>query len=665
MNGRSNMARTKRASKKAPKKTSCGKMTVSVCRSKKKGTFTKKSKKAACGKISVPVCRSPKGTFAKKPVRAKGHAGGTQKPAVNREGLTFIEWLNAAGRPDLKASARDWSSVSQKLVQAWKAGEDPTEYRAKGRASGRLTKRQHIGELMQHWHSSSGDPIYAVGSFYFADQDYPDKKVVRAALASLESDLVDAKKGAYGWGESEAKELTTIIAYLKSELREKGRASGRLTKRQHIGELMQHWHSSSGDPIYAVGSFYFADQDYPDKKVVRAALASLESDLVDAKKGAYGWGESEAKELTTIIAYLKSELREKGHGHASGRASVPRKWFGMDVEPAGRMQLNVLVPRLRDPQGPIPSQRGKPFDGEDLRIMKNRRVALRDELQALANLTGRKVRGVKYTTQGLHVIEVVWPKEKGHAGGRSPQKGKHSKNAAIFVDAAEEILTEIGARLVGRYDINDALFGSRWEVDTGAGKLRVSVSPAVTFMGGHLNTQFADVERAKKLGLAHMNPYSGKWNHLIQTTSKGETKARVREILLSVITARPEKGHAGGSSEHGRVPSVESILKGLPWLRQTSTNPKATAVEARRIMQSMKPSEAMRALDKLLGTHGVESASQDPYATPREWERQESFTFLNTGDTYTPTIILYRGNYMIRSWGDLVESLERRGKRFH
>lgn len=41
------------------------------------------------------------------------------------------------------------------------------------------------------------------------------------------------------------------------------------------------------------------------------------------------------------------------------------------------------------------------------------------------------------------------------------------------------------------------------------------------------------------------------------------------------------------------------------------------------------------------------------------------FYYLNTGDTYSPTVCRYAGSsrYIISTWGDCVEALERRGVR--
>jgi hypothetical protein len=54
----------------------------------------------------------------------------------------------------------------------------------------------------------------------------------------------------------------------------------------------------------------------------------------------------------------------------------------------------------------------------------------------------------------------------------------------------------------------------------------------------------------------------------------------------------------------------------------------------------------MAALDALLGTHGVEGF---------ETTRGESVLYLNAGDTYTPTIVRFRGHYRVACWGDIAE----------
>lgn len=38
--------------------------------------------------------------------------------------------------------------------------------------------------------------------------------------------------------------------------------------------------------------------------------------------------------------------------------------------------------------------------------------------------------------------------------------------------------------------------------------------------------------------------------------------------------------------------------------------------------------------------------------------------YLNAGDSYTPTIIFWQGNYRVQSIGDFIETMERRGVKF-
>ena len=85
-----------------------------------------------------------------------------------------------------------------------------------------------------------------------------------------------------------------------------------------IGEKLQHWHASQGDPIYAVGSFFFDGDDYPDLDVVAQAKARLESDLRAfdgdgdrARKN--GWGAEEREELGELVDFLAGYLKERGY----------------------------------------------------------------------------------------------------------------------------------------------------------------------------------------------------------------------------------------------------------------------------------------------------------------------------------------------------------------
>ncbi len=78
--------------------------------------------------------------------------------------------------------------------------------------------------------------------------------------------------------------------------------------RIELGERLQQWHSSSSDPVYAVGSFYFADQRYPDKDVVISCLTNLEADISKFKKMLAGekvsvYNEHYGRQVTDLRAF--------------------------------------------------------------------------------------------------------------------------------------------------------------------------------------------------------------------------------------------------------------------------------------------------------------------------------------------------------------------------
>jgi hypothetical protein len=103
--------------------------------------------------------------------------------------------------------------------------------------------------------------------------------------------------------------------------------------RSTLGLRMQSWHSSMSDPIYAVGSFYFSGEPYPDRMIVEDAIHNLEHDLderkrmmagekvmvqrngksVDLRKFAGFTDEQlaeDAEDLEEIVEALKEQMRE-------------------------------------------------------------------------------------------------------------------------------------------------------------------------------------------------------------------------------------------------------------------------------------------------------------------------------------------------------------------
>ena len=122
-------------------------------------------------------------------------------------------------------------------------------------------------------------------------------------------------------------------------------------------------------------------------------------------------------------------------------------------------------------------------------------------------------------------------------------------------------------------------------------------------------------------------------------------------------------------------PSVRAIRAAFPYL------PRGAATAIKKMMTGDLPEEALNAypaaaariqecyhpptyndkalhvMDSLLSTFGVEGACvQD--------SMHDGFSYCNTGDTYAMTIILRtldgRDQWILCSWGSLVESLEKR-----
>ena len=106
------------------------------------------------------------------------------------------------------------------------------------------------------------------------------------------------------------------------------------------------------------------------------------------------------------------------------------------------------------------------------------------------------------------------------------------------------------------------------------------------------------------------------------------------------------------------IPSAKTIETRLTWLNKVG-DPKTLAKQVRKELEKIqeragpfRPSAAQvnyhfQAIDKLLCTHGIERL-QD--------KKGHIIDYLNTGDTYTPTICYDRlkGTLRITSWGDIV-----------
>ncbi len=67
----------------------------------------------------------------------------------------------------------------------------------------------------------------------------------------------------------------------------------------------------------------------------------------------------------------------------------------------------------------------------------------------------------------------------------------------------------------------------------------------------------------------------------------------------------------------------------------------------------------MEMLDDIIEGYGIESVSNSEFGGS---EFKDAFIYVNLGDTYIPTICLYNNMFIVSSWGDMYEYIERKLK---
>jgi hypothetical protein len=114
-----------------------------------------------------------------------------------------------------------------------------------------------------------------------------------------------------------------------------------------------------------------------------------------------------------------------------------------------------------------------------------------------------------------------------------------------------------------------------------------------------------------------------------------------------------------------RLPSIATLDKAFPGkgaqlrraLEMTKAELKQHPAGAARWAECYNPPVCydlrLHVLDSIAETYGVEyiASKHDTFHEAR------GFDYLNTGDSYTPTIVrdCVTGNYKVSSWGDIVE----------
>lgn len=134
-----------------------------------------------------------------------------------KELLSFFDDDTCAlwGLDEHEDEEEDWSFTDLPPLEGW--AED-------GSRELHNSYRHFIGSMMCNWHASSGDPIYAVGSFYLSDRVHPQKWAVGNALEGIQRNLFEVRgriqigEGSLAAEERNIRELTCIEAYLTERL---------------------------------------------------------------------------------------------------------------------------------------------------------------------------------------------------------------------------------------------------------------------------------------------------------------------------------------------------------------------------------------------------------------------------------------------------------------
>lgn len=129
--------------------------------------------------------------------------------------------------------------------------------------------------------------------------------------------------------------------------------------------------------------------------------------------------------------------------------------------------------------------------------------------------------------------------------------------------------------------------------------------------------------------------------------------------------AHPTVAEMKRGNRRTNAPSVKTILTylGTGLRHEYGDDAVIKARAIRRIMQTERSHDGLQMINKIIGGHGVEFVAQNPHEF-LPGRMGEHFEYVNMGDTYAPTVILYRGKWRLGDYGSLIESLERRGKRF-
>jgi hypothetical protein len=143
---------------------------------------------------------------------------------LHQDGMLSVKSTRYVSLAEAKTAAKTFSSSIEFHASHGGYANNRRRFRRNGG-----TGLRSLGLKMHNWHSSMGDPIYAVGSYFVSGKDYPDRDVVVRALDRIERLMLHEKSRA------NLRELRSIHAGLRKYCVRKGGTGPApdVTEREH------------------------------------------------------------------------------------------------------------------------------------------------------------------------------------------------------------------------------------------------------------------------------------------------------------------------------------------------------------------------------------------------------------------------------------------------
>ena len=117
-------------------------------------------------------------------------------------------------------------------------------------------------------------------------------------------------------------------------------------------------------------------------------------------------------------------------------------------------------------------------------------------------------------------------------------------------------------------------------------------------------------------------------------------KRLCENLKIDKTTAQAARRIMAGEQAQEREANPDKYAATIRWMAGCYNPPGAIIIR-------------LNMLNDLLGGFGVECSGAVDMRNGAPLE------YINTGDTYTPTICLFRGRWVLSSWGDIVEKHEK------